>query len=217
MVVTKIEYQKKDPNRVNLYVDNLFFLGISLDTLASENLYEGLEISEKVLGRIVKKDLEDRFLTRVMNYLSRSPKTELQVYRYLRNLRYKKKNVWFKDDLDIEWENLFNSIVNRLKEYKYINDEEYARSSVSSRIRNKPRGKSILIQELLSKGVDRELAQRVCNELIESEYEILRRSFEKRFRNQKFSIDNQQMVNYLLRKGYSWDLIVQFSKDDTTE
>lgn len=57
----------------------------------------------------------------------------------------------------------------------------------------------------------------MCNELIESEYEILRRSFEKRFRNQKFSIDNQQMVNYLLRKGYSWDLIVQFSKDDTTE
>ncbi len=88
MRVSKIEYQKRDPNRVNLYIDQDFFCGISLDTLASENLYEGLEITQEVLDRIVQRDLRSRFLTRVTEYLSHSPKTEFQVYKYLRNLGY---------------------------------------------------------------------------------------------------------------------------------
>ena len=34
MVITKIEYQKKDPERVNIYVDGEFSCGISLNVLA---------------------------------------------------------------------------------------------------------------------------------------------------------------------------------------
>ena len=41
MIVTKLEYQKRDPNRVNLYIDGKIFCGISDDTLAKESLYDG--------------------------------------------------------------------------------------------------------------------------------------------------------------------------------
>lgn len=217
MIVTKVQYQKKDPNRVNLYIDGVFFCGISLDTLASENLYEGLEIGQDVLDRVIQKDLESRFLTRVTDYLSHGPKTEFQIQRYLKNLKYKKKDIWFQEDVDIDWDILFENVVNKLKKYKYINDKEYARSFVSSRLRNKPRGKSVLVSELISKGVSKDIAQVVCDELVDDEFEILQKTFEKRFRDQKFSKDNQKMVGYLLRKGFSWDLIVQLSKDDTSK
>lgn len=217
MRVTKIEYQKKDPNRVNLYIDEQFFCGISLDTLASENLYEGLDIEQEVIDRILERDLKSRFLMRVTEYLSRSPKTEFQVFKYLKELRYKKRESWFKEDVDIDWEKLFNEIVNKLKEYKYIDDREFAKSFVSSRLRNKPRGKSVLISELISKGVSKDIAQEVCNENITDELDLIRKTFEKKYRNQTFDISNQKMIAYLFRKGFSWDLIEQFSQYEPEE
>ncbi|MDY0097390.1 MAG: RecX family transcriptional regulator [Candidatus Dojkabacteria bacterium] len=215
MRVSKIEYQKRDPNRVNLYIDEEFFCGISLDTLASENLYEGLESTQEVLDRIVQRDLRSRFLTRVTEYLSHSPKTEFQVYRYLKNLKFKKKNVWFKEEIYLDWDNLFDEIVDKLKEYKYIDDESFARSFVSSRLRNKPRGKSVLISELISKGVSKDTAQMVCDEDIPDELEVLRNTFEKKYRGKEFDINDSKMVGFLQRKGFNWDLIQQFSQNDT--
>ena len=215
MRVTKIEYQKRDPNRVNIYIDESFFCGISLDTLASENLYEGLEIDDSVIESILQKDLRSRFLTRVMEYISRSPKTEFQIKRYLRELKFKKRDIWFKGDILIDWDEFFNEILKKLKEYKYIDDESFARSFVSSRLRNKPRGKSVLISELISKGVSKDISEMVCNEDMGDELDILRKAFEKRFKEKKFDIKDQKMVGYLLRKGFSWDLIEQFNRDES--
>ncbi len=215
MIVSKIEYQKKDPNRVNLYIDGDFFCGISLDTLASENLYEGLDISEEVLDRLLQRDLKSRFLTRVSEYLSHSPKTEFQVYRYLKNLKFKKKNTWFKEDINIDWDKFFDEIVSKLREYKYIDDESFARSFVQSRMRNKPRGRSVLIGELMAKGVSKEIAETVCGEEIVDELELLKSTFEKKYRGKNFDIKDSKMVSFLQRKGFSWDLIERFNRDDT--
>ena len=215
MVITKIEYQKKDPERVNIYVDGEFFCGISLNVLAQENLYEGLTIDEQTLDRILKEDLESRFMNRAVEYLSRTVKTEFQVRQYLKNLKFKKKGVWFNEDIQLDWDLLFEQIINNLKKYKYIDDEEFAHAFVQSRLNVKPRGKSVLISELLSKGVSKEIAQRVCDEEITDELDVLRNAFRKRFKDEKFNIQNQKMVGYLLRKGFSWDLIEQFERNES--
>ena len=171
--------------------------------------------SQEVLNRIVQRDLRSRFLTRVTEYLSHSPKTEFQVYRYLKNLKFKKKNVWFKEEISLDWDTLFDEIVGKLKEYKYIDDESFARSFVSSRLRNKPRGKSVLISELISKGVSKDTAQMVCDEDIPDELEVLRNTFEKKYRGKEFDINDSKMVGFLQRKGFNCDLIQQFSQNDT--
>ena len=181
MVITKIEYQKKDPERVNIYVDGEFFCGISLNVLAKENLYEGLTVDEQTLDRILKEDLESRFMNRAVEYLSHTIKTEFQVRQYLKNLKFKRKGVWFNEDIQLDWDLLFEQIIDSLKKYKYIDDEEFAHAFVQSRLNVKPRGKSVLISELLSKGVSKEIAQRVCDEEITDELEVLRNAFRKRF------------------------------------
>ena len=217
MKVTNLEYQKRDPNRVNLYIDDEFFCGISLNTLASEALYEGMEVDASTLDRMLLSDLKERFLTRATNYILRSPKTEFQMYRYLKNLSYKKKNVWFREDINLDWDSFYAEVIGRLKGYKYIDDENFARMFIQSRMRNKPRGKSVLIGELLSKGVSKDLAQRVCDEEIDDESNLLRDTFTKKYRDQKFDVKDEKMVNYLLRKGFRWDLIRKFDSDEPEE
>lgn len=215
MIVTKIEYQKRDPNRVNVYVDGQFFCGISLDTLARENLYEGMDIDDELMERIFQTDLRSRFLVRATEYLSHSPKTEFQLLRYLKNLRFKKKNIWFKEGINLDWDKFFNDILCKLKEYKYIDDENYARLFVQSRLRSKPRSKSVLIGELMSKGVSKEIAQSIVDEEVIDEIDLLKAAFEKKYRGKKIDIKDQKMVTFLQRKGFSWDLIEQYSRDES--
>jgi len=217
MKVTNLEYQKKDPNRVSLYIDDEFFAGISLNTLTSEALYEGMEVNATMLDRLLLADLKERFLTRATNYILRSPKTEFQMFRYLKNLSYKKKGVWFRDDLNLDWDTFFAEVIGKLKGYKYIDDENFSRMFVQSRMKNKPRGKRVLIGELISKGVNKDIAQRICDEEIEDEYELLRDTFVKKYKNEEFDIKNQKMVNFLLRKGFRWDLIRKFSNNEPKE
>ena len=217
MKVTNLEYQKKDPNRVSLYIDDEFFAGISLNTLTSEALYEGMEVNVTMLDRLLLADLKERFLTRATNYILRSPKTEFQMFRYLKNLSYKKKGVWFRDDLNLDWDTFFAEVIGKLKGYKYIDDENFSRMFVQSRMKNKPRGKRVLIGELISKGVNKDIAQRICDEEIEDEYELLRDTFVKKYKNEEFDIKNQKMVNFLLRKGFRWDLIRKFSNNEPKE
>lgn len=217
MLITKLEYQKRDPKRVNLYVEGKFFCGISIDTLAKEALYEGLNIEKEVLDRIVKEDLKFRFFSRVLEYISKSPKTEFQIKKYLKELRFKKKNNWYKEGLEIDWEGIIDDIVLKLKELKYIDDENYARIFVQSRMRVKPRGKSVLISELISKGVSKDIAQMVCDEEIEDEYELLKRTFRKKYKGRRFDKNDSKMVGFLYRKGFSWDLIEKLSDDDSQE
>lgn len=217
MVITQITTQKKDPSRVNLFVDGIFYSGISVDILAKENLYEGKEITQEVLDNVVKGDLLSRLLNRAVDNLLRTPKTEFQIRRYLKEVKFKKKGIWYEENIDINWDEIFDQVVNKLKEYKYLDDENFARMFLSSRIRNRPRGKSVLVSELMSKGVDKETAQRVCNELVEDEYDLLVKTFRKRFKDEKFDKGNNKMVGFLVRKGYGWDLIEKFSQDESEE
>ena len=95
MIVTLLESQKKDPSRVNLYIDGEFNCGISVNTIAKYGLYVGKEITQEILDDLFFSELESRFFDRAMGFLDRSPKTERQVRIYLKDLSFKKKGSWF--------------------------------------------------------------------------------------------------------------------------
>ncbi|NLB12267.1 recombination regulator RecX, partial [Candidatus Dojkabacteria bacterium] len=61
MKVTKLVSQKRDPDRVNMYIDEEFFCGISLDGIAKFNIYLGKELEESDLEEILFEELKNRF------------------------------------------------------------------------------------------------------------------------------------------------------------
>jgi regulatory protein len=215
MKVTKLSSQKKDSSRVNLYIDGEFFCGLSLDCIAKFNIYLGKKIEEKELELILLDELKSRFSQRAMSYISRTIKTEFQLRRYLKTLSIKKKGIWYNDISKEQLEEIFNEVVDKLKEYDYLNDEEFAHHFVLSRIKNKPRGKSVLISELMSKGVDKEIALRKVDQLVEDEYDILKRVYNKRFKGEKITIRDNKKIDFLKRKGFNWDLIKKLLEDES--
>jgi regulatory protein len=217
VIITKLEQQKKSTSRLNLYIDNQFFAGISSNTLTKFNLYKGKEITQKELNEILHQELKQRFLDRAVNYLTRAPKTESRLRRYLNELKYKKRGQWYDEDIEINFEQIFNEIIDHLKDIKLLDDEKFAQLFVESRIKNKPRGKFVLVSELISKGVDKEIAKKVCDELIEDEYDILKRTFHKKYKSYNLDLSDSKKISYLQRKGFSYDLIKKFAESESEE
>lgn len=217
MKVTKLVSQKRDPDRVNMYIDEEFYCGISLDGIAKFNIYLGKELEESDLEEILFEELKNRFFQRAINYISRAIKTEVQLKRYLRELSFKKKGKWFTDVSKESLEEIINDTAERLKEYNYLNDEVFAEEFLQSRMKNRPRGKSVLLSELISKGVNAELAKEKVEELVEDEYVMLKRIYEKKYGNENMSIQDSKKIDFLRRKGFSWDLINEFLNNEFTE
>ena len=217
MKITELSVQKRDSSRCNISVDGKFYCGVSVDIIAQFNLYQGRDTDEKELKKILDSELEIRFFNRALTYLARSPRSEYQIRTYLRNLAYKKKGQWYEDIEKEQLEKIFEKGISKLKEYKYIDDTEYAQAFVTSRLRNKPRGKNVLVSELQSKGVDKEIALNVVSELVQDEFDILKRIYIKKYGEEKLDIKDRKKIDFLRRKGFNWDLIQKYMKDESEE
>ena len=95
-----------------------------------------------------------------------------------------------------------------VESYGYIDDERYARTYIAYRMNTKSRQK--IIQELISKGVDKETAAAAWEEEaalnMPDEREILYRTIEKKYcpdteLNEK---EMRRLQGYLIRRGFSY-------------
>lgn len=215
MILTLLESQKKDPSRVNLHIDGNFFCGISVNTIIKYSLYVGKEITQEILDELFFSELEGRFFDRAIGFLERAPKTERQVRMYLKDLSFKKKGKWF-DTLDADiLSKIAEKVIEKLNEYKYIDDEKFAELFVASRTKNKPRGKEVLIMELLSKGVSKDIAKKVVNLLVEDEYSLMIETYKKKYKEEKITMNDRKKIDFLRRKGFNWDLIEKFINNES--
>jgi regulatory protein len=217
MKVTQLTSQKRDTSRANMYIDEEFFCGVSLNTLAKFNIYVGKEVEEKLLDEILVNELYNRFSDRAMSYISRSVKTEYQLRRYLKDLSFKKKDVWYSDIQKEKLEKIFNDVIKKLKEYGYVDDATFAEQFILSRIKNRPRGKSILISELISKGVSKDISVQKVNELVEDEFSVLVDTYRKKYKEEKITMQDRKKIDFLRRKGFNWELIEKYINNELEE
>lgn len=217
MKVTQLVAQERNTERVSLFLDGKFACGLSLNTVAKYSIYIGQEIGEEEYVNILYDDLGQRLFNRAVDYLSSSVKTAKQIRTYLTNLLFKKKGSWYEELEKERREQLVEDTMQKLEKYSYLNDNEFAEAFIQSRIKNKPRGKNILLAELLSKGVSKEIAQEKLDELVDDEYAMLKRVYEKKYKEEEFGIRDRKKIDFLLRKGFSWDLIETLINEKSEE
>lgn len=212
-IIEKIESVKRNPSKAKLVFEENSYV-VDLDTIAYFACYEGKEIDENELEEILKHSLQRDLQERTINYISYSPRTEFQVRQYIK--KYLRKIGIL--DLNIDYEEIINKVIKKLKEYKYLNDEEYAKLFVKSRLENKPKSRYFLLSELMSKGIQKDLANEVLDSLLPDSFEILKKVYEKKFKNEPLTFEDKKKITYLQRKGFLWDdistLVNSFEKNN---
>jgi len=96
------------------------------------------------------------------------------------------------------------------RQKKLLNDLEFARVWVESRMRSNPRGARLLEKELLEKGISRSITQKVLS-AVKDEEKILAESLaESRMRGLK-NLPRQKakrkLFEHLARRGFKFDMI----------
>lgn len=143
MVITKIEIQKKNKNKVNLYIDEEFYCGLSLETIMKNHLKEGQTINESSLEFLISETEKETALNKAVSYISKCQKTKQEIFKYLLQKGFD--------------EQIINIVIEKLQEYNYVNDELYAKNYI--KFKNKNNGSRKIEMELKQKGVAENIAK----------------------------------------------------------
>ncbi|MBN2100797.1 RecX family transcriptional regulator [Candidatus Dojkabacteria bacterium] len=208
MKVTRISAQKKS-GRYNVEVDGEFWFGLSEVSLSRSGFYSGKDVTSDLLEKVARDEIFFRVYDRCIGKISRRPHSEKEISRYIRDLFYKNRSKWFKktsfedDSAELEAE-IQTEVLGKLIAQKLVSDFDFAQWWIKSRFNSKPRGWMLISQELIKKGVSREL----LNELQvskEKELDMARRVAEKILKGR--NIERKKIIARLQSKGFSWDII----------
>ncbi len=109
-------------------------------------------------------------------------------------------------------EKLVDEVIARLKEYGYLDDERFALSYASLKVKQKPTGRRRLQQDLKMKQVPSAVAEEALNQVYAetSEDELIDRAIEKRIRlrgRPKSRLEAKSLFDHLLRQGFAFELV----------
>ena len=189
MLITKLEVQKNRQDRANLYLDDKFYCGISIEIVMKENLKKGMEIDKDRIDELVLEDEKGSALSKAVKYISSNLKTTKQIKVYLKKKEYNHQTIDY--------------VIEKLDEYKYLDDENYAKSFVLT-YSNKY-GKLKLISALKSKGISDEIIDKIFAEEISSN---IRNVAEKYLRNKGKNTQTYiKLSRFLYSRGYEFEEI----------
>jgi regulatory protein len=109
-------------------------------------------------------------------------------------------------------EKLVEEVIARLKEYGYLDDERFAQSYASLKVKQTPIGRRRLQQNLKMKKVSNEVADEALNLVYAEmpEEELIDRAIAKRIRlrgQPKTRLEAKSLFDHLLRQGFAFELV----------
>src|SRR5688500_12200385 len=116
--------------------------------------------------------------------------------------------------LEKTWTNaeIVDSVIEKLKGYKYLDDDQYARETALLKLRQRPQGKRRLQQTMSQKKLDKETVDSAITQAFETlpEEDLIELAIAKRLRlkgRPETREDTKKFYDHLLRRGFSYDLI----------
>lgn len=191
MIVTKIEPVTKAKSRV--YVEEQFAFVLYKGELSRFHLKEGSDIPEELYTKIKNEIVLKRARLRAMHLLNDMDRTEGQ-------LRQKLKQNGYTEDI-------INQALDYVKSFGYINDENYIRRFVESRMDKKSRKEIYAV--LCQKGLKGSEIEQIMEEVYDghSEEEALREIIRKKRWDLESADEKQRqkICGYLMRKGFRYE------------
>ncbi len=193
--ITALEIQKRNKERVNVYLDGEFAFGLNL--MAAAQLRKGQQLSEADIAILRDDDAVTQAIERAIRLLARRPRSIQEIRRKLQ-------------DKDIP-ETVINAAIERLTERGYLDDREFARYWVENRQMFKPMGARALRYELRQKGISHTIIDQILAEMVEDDSAAYLAAQKRapRLRGKTQAEFRQKLSAYLQRRGFGYDAIRQ--------
>jgi regulatory protein len=207
--ITSISLQVRDKNRVNVSVNGKYRFSLDYTQIADLGVKVGKEYTEAELSELENESQFGKLYMRGLEYSLMRPHSQYELSQYLyrktRDTRTKTGSIK-KGVSKALTERVFDRIIER----GYVNDEAFARYWIENRQLRKGISKRKLQAELASKGVDRSIVESLLAQAERNDEDEIQKIIEKKASRYD---DEQKLIAYLARQGFSYDDIKQAIED----
>lgn len=188
MLITAVEPRRKA--MCALYLDGEFVMNLDARTLIENRFDVGREIDDEDLHEIINLSNERRAKEKALWLIS---------YR-----DHSKKELADKIKRTCDGESA-EKAVERMEELGLVNDELYAQRYANKLIFSKHMSKKAVAFELAHKGIDKDIAEEILEDIDVDECEQIREVINKKYKNLNDEKIKRRAVSALQRLGYRWD------------
>ena len=188
-VISALQFQARNPERVNVYLDGRFAFG--LEAMRAAALRVGQSLSPSEIAELRAEDEVALAMRRALRFLSYRPRSVAEVRRHLQ-----------KRPLADEAR---EAALQRLSEGGYLDDGDFARFWLENRVAFRPSSRRALRYELRQKGVAREIIDAELEDWddVVSALAALRAN-ERRWARLDAASFRQQAGAFLQRRGFRY-------------
>ncbi len=192
--ITALKAQKKNPNRISVYLDGEFVFGLA--RIVAAWLKIGQRLSDEDIERLKEQDTYEVAYLRGLRFLGYRARSEAEVQRKLSELGFAPQVV--------------EATIKRLKESQFLGDHQFAQDWIENRSTFRPRSKRMLAMELRQKGVEKDVIEQALAGA-EDEYTLAYQSAAKyahRLAGVDWETFRKRLGGHLGRRGFSYGTIV---------
>lgn len=190
--ITAITPQVKDKTRCNIYLDNRFYCGLTLECVVVNRLKVGQHVQQEQLDEFQLQSEKTTALDKALTYITATQKTEKQIRDYLQKKGYVPAVVEY--------------VIEKMRGYNFLNDGAYAQDYVNE-VSHKKGGKLIKM-ELRKRGVsEEEIDAAISSVSVEEQTQSALQILQKYLRyKDKDQATLQKAFRYLLSKGFDYEI-----------
>lgn len=196
-IITRLAAGKRDPTRVNVFLDHKFAFTLSADEVIKHQLHPHQNLEDKQVQELQELGTQEKLFGKILNFLSYRPRSRREVEDRLKQ--------YLRDHAAPH--SVIDSTLRRLTRLGYLDDLKFAAWFVESRRTSRPRSTRHLRSELMGKGIARDVIDQVLSEHAD-EAIALRALITKHSHKPP-----DKLVAFLARRGFPYSLIKQTLSD----
>ncbi|CAI9395555.1 MULTISPECIES: recombination regulator RecX [Bacillaceae] len=206
MIISKITRQKELNDRYNIFTikqgKEVYAFSVDEAVLVKYQLQKGMELDSLLLNEIQYTDEIRKGYHMAVRYLAKVKRTEMEVRKHLL--------------AKMENESFVSEVMMKLKDMKFIDDEDYAFSYVRTQRNTTTKGPESIKRELKEKGVQIELIERAMEEFayedqLQSAQKVMVKFLAGKKKDSK-KILLQKLEQTLVRKGFTTAIIQEVKR-----
>jgi regulatory protein len=196
--ITALRAQAKDPQRVNVFIEGEFAIGVSLTTITKTGLHVGKQLSAEEFAKLEQTESGDKAYLAALRFLEARPRSVAEVRARLGRKDFVPEAI--------------DAAIARLTELDLLDDAAFARYWVENRQANRPRGAGALRDELRRKGIDADVTAEVLDDALTGDeaagaWGLARGALRKYAGSHDRYAFTRRMGSYLQRRGYTFEVI----------
>lgn len=209
--ITQISENKKNKNRVSIFVNDEFVLSCDKELIYTKSLKKGQSVDVSTLRELAIEDDYLRARDTSFRFLEKTMKTEKQVRDRLLEKEFEPSTI--------------DRVIVLLEEYNLLDDRHYVELFLKEKLRS--RGIKKVTYELYNKGINKEMLEEIledfdtgsleeesCQKLAEKKFSEIKKKEEDRYKQKS------KLYAFLAGKGYGYEMInavIRQVMDETSE